>query len=110
MNGIDVVFQLMAIKGSTQMGSSKVAQQFNSFLLCNYNSLEAAYQSGIDRFLLVGSICQYPNLEVRKEDDVWNGLPSANDKYAGIAKRVSEIQAEALYQENYDKQAQKISN
>ena len=27
----------------------------------------------------------------RKEEDVWNGLPSANDKYMGITKRTGEI-------------------
>ena len=42
----------------------------------------------------MSSICAYPQADLHDEDSVWNGLPKQNDRYAGIAKRVGEIQAE----------------
>ena len=46
-------------------------------------------------YLFCGSINQYPPLKIRKEEDVWNGLPSAQDKYVGVSKRIGEMEAEA---------------
>ena len=43
--------------------------------------MEAAFKNKVKKFLFIGSIGQYPALRKRKEEDVWKGLPSANDKY-----------------------------
>jgi GDP-L-fucose synthase len=37
----------------------------------------------------------YAPAEVLREDDVWRTLPSENDRFAGWAKRMGELQAEA---------------
>lgn len=95
----DCIIHLMAVKGNTQIGLSKVASAFVPILLCNTNMMEAAFRCGASRYLFVGSICEYPALEVRHEDDVWNGPPQANDRYTGIAKRIGETQAEAYLHE-----------
>ncbi|MGE3538413.1 MAG: NAD-dependent epimerase/dehydratase family protein [Candidatus Tectimicrobiota bacterium] len=98
--GMDHVFHLMAIKGNTQIGVSRVASAYVPFLLCNTNMMEAAFRCSVERYLFVGSIGQYPALEVRHEDDVWQGPPQANDRYMGIAKRAGEAQAEAYQLEH----------
>ena len=95
----DFVFHLMAVRGNTQQGLTKVASAYVPFLLCNTNVMEAAFQKKIQRFLFVGSIGQYPAIDIRHEDDVWNGAPQANDRYMGIAKRAGEAQAEAYLHE-----------
>lgn len=95
----DYVIHLMAVKGNTQIGLSKVASAYVPFILCNTNMMEAAFRCGVSRYLFVGSICEYPALEVRREDDLWNGPPQANDRYTGIAKRAGEVQAEAYLHE-----------
>ncbi len=94
-SGQDYVIHLMAVKGNTQIGVSRAASAYVPFLLCNTNMMEAAFRSGVQRYLFVGSIGEYPALDVRHEDDVWNGPPQANDRFMGIAKRAGEIQAEA---------------
>ncbi|HPG00738.1 MAG TPA: NAD-dependent epimerase/dehydratase family protein [Kiritimatiellia bacterium] len=97
--GMDSVFHLVAVKGCTTIGTSKVASAFVPFVLSNTNMMEASFRCGVRRYLFVGSICEYPNLEVRHEDDVWNGPPQANDRYTGIAKRTGEAQAETYLHE-----------
>lgn len=93
--GQDYVFHLMAVKGNTQKGVSKVASAYVPFLLCNTNMMEAAFRNGVKRYLFVGSIGEYPAIDIRHEDDLWKGPPQANDRFMGIAKRAGETQAEA---------------
>lgn len=97
--GADCVFHLVAVKGSTTIGHSRVASAYIPFLLTNTHMMEAAFRNGVKRYLFVGSIGQYPNLEIRHEDDVWKGPPEANDRYMGIAKRAGEAQAETYLHE-----------
>ncbi len=97
--GQDYVFHLMAVKGNTQSGLSKVASAYVPFLLCNTNMMEAAFRNGIKKYLFVGSIGEYPALDIRHEDDLWKGPPAANDRYMGIAKRAGEAQAEVYLHE-----------
>ena len=57
--------------------------------------MEAARRCGVDRFLYTSSIGVYSPSEIFHEDDVWNTFPSPNDRFAGWAKRMGELQAEA---------------
>ena len=97
--GQEYVFHLIAVKGNTQIGLSKVASAYVPFLMCNTNTIEAAFRCGVKRYMFVGSIGQYPDIPLRHEDDVWKGPPSANDRYMGIAKRAGEAQAETYLHE-----------
>lgn len=92
--GKDYVFHLMAVKGNTQKGVSKVASAYVPFLLCNTNMMDAAFRNRVKRYLFVGSIGAYPAIDIRHEDDLWKGPPQANDRFMGIAKRAGEAQAE----------------
>jgi len=57
--------------------------------------MEAARQAGVERYLYTSTIGVYSPAEVFYEDDVWRTFPSENDKFAGWAKRMGELQAEA---------------
>lgn len=96
---IDYVFHLMGVKSNTQKKYKDITSTFSAFLTCNTYMMEAAFKNKVKKFLFIGSIGQYPALKKRKEEDVWNGLPSANDKYMGITKRTGEIFAEAFQKE-----------
>lgn len=98
-NDQECVFHLMAVKGSAKSGLAKVASAYVPFLLCNTNMMEAAFRQGVSRYMFVGSIGEYPPLALRREDDVWNGAPEANDRYMGIAKRAGEAQGETYLHE-----------
>jgi GDP-L-fucose synthase len=94
------VFNLVGIKGSVGIGVSRAASYFVPMLLFNTQMMDAAFRSGVERYLVVSSICAYPPSELHHEDRVWDGLPRQNDRYAGIAKRVAEIQGETYLHEH----------
>jgi len=91
----EYVFHVAGIKGSPAMTSKKPASFFVPTILFNTNVLEAARQSGAKRTLYTSTVGVYAPAEVFKEDDVWKAFPSENDKFAGWAKRMGELQAEA---------------
>jgi GDP-L-fucose synthase len=93
--GMDIVFHLAGIKGSPKMTKEKPASFFVPTILFNTNMMEAAKQCGAERYLFTSTVGVYSPAEVFHEDDVWKTFPSENDKFAGWAKRMGELQAEA---------------
>jgi len=101
--GQEYVFNLVGIKGSVGIGVKRAASYFVPMLRFQSNLLEAAYRGGVSGYLFVSSVCAYPPSVLHLEDNVWNGLPKQNDRYAGIAKRVGEIEAETyLHEYNWE--------
>jgi GDP-L-fucose synthase len=101
VKGMDFVVNLVGIKGSVGIGQKKVASYLVPMLWFQTNLMEAAFRERTERFLFVGSICEYPRMETAKSEDVvWNGIPMQNDRIPGLAKRMGEIQAEAYLLEH----------
>lgn len=99
--GQEIVFHLAGVKGSPAMTAQKPASFLTPMLLFNTNMMEAARQSGVERYLYTSSIGVYEPAPVFHEDSVWKTHPSPNDRFAGWAKRMGELQAEA-YRIEYD--------
>ena len=93
--GMDFVFHLAGIKGSPLMTAKKPASFFFPTISFNTNMMEAARRSGVKKYLFTSSVGVYSPAEVFYEDDVWKTFPSENDRFAGWAKRMGELQAEA---------------
>jgi GDP-L-fucose synthase len=93
--GADAVFHLAGVKGSPLMAAQKPASFFVPTLVFNTNMMEAARQCGVPRYLYTSTIGVYGPADVYREDDVWKAFPSDNDRFAGWAKRMGELQAEA---------------
>lgn len=93
--GMDYVFHLAGVKGSPAMTAKYPANFFVPVILFNTNMMEAARQSGIKNYLFTSTVGVYAPAEVFHEDDVWKTFPSENDKFAGWAKRMGELQAES---------------
>lgn len=91
----EIVFQLAGIKGSPAMTSKRPASFFVPTITFSINMMEAARRCGVERFLFTSSVGVYSPAEVFYEDDVWKTFPSPNDRFAGWAKRMGELQAEA---------------
>lgn len=100
--GMNIVFHLAAVKGSPKMTMEKPASWFTTIILLNTNMMEAARLKEVDWYLYTSTVGVYMPAEVFREDDVWKGFPSENDKFAGWAKRMGELQAEA-YRIQYKK-------
>ena len=62
--------------------------------------MEASRRAGVTHYLFTSSVGVYQPADVFKEDDVWSTFPSPNDRFAGWAKRMCELQAQA-YQIEY---------
>ena len=98
---MDMVFQLAGVKGSPAMTAKRPASFFVPTITFNTNMMEAARLCGVNKYLFTSTIGVYSPAEVFYEDDVWKTFPSVNDKFAGWAKRMGELQAEA-YRIEYD--------
>lgn len=93
--GMDMVFHVAGIKGSPAMTAKKPASFFVPTITFNTNMMEAARQAGAQWYLFTSTNGIYAPAPVMYEDDVWKTFPSPNDKFAGWAKRMGELQAEA---------------
>lgn len=93
--GQDIVFQLAGIKGSPIATSKQPASFFVPTLQFSTNMMEAARIADVEWYLNTSSIGVYGSAEIFHEDDVWEDKPSTHDKFAGWAKRIGEMQAEA---------------
>jgi len=91
----DYVFNLVGIKGSPKMCAEQPADFMVPMLQFNTNMMEAAMRQGVKWYLYTSSVGVYQPAEVLVEDDVWKTFPSPNDRFAGWAKRIGELQAEA---------------
>lgn len=96
----DYVFNLVGIKGSVGIGETKVASYFVPMLRFQTNLMDAAFKSGVSRYMFVSSVCIYPQASEHFEDNAWNGMPKQNDRIPGLAKRIGEIQGETYLKEH----------
>ncbi len=92
---MDIVFHLAGIKGSPKMTEKQPASFFVPTISFNTNVMEAARRQGVLRYLFTSTVGVYAPAEVFYEDDVWKTFPSVNDRFAGWAKRMGELQAQA---------------
>jgi GDP-L-fucose synthase len=93
--GIDTVFHLAGVKGSPKMAAERPASFMVPTIQFSFAMMEAARQRRVARYLFTSSVGVYAPAEVFREDAVWNTFPSPNDRFAGWAKRICELQAEA---------------
>lgn len=91
----DIVFHLAGIKGSPALNQKQPASFFVPTIMFNTNMMEAARRQKVSRFLYTSTVGVYEPAEVFHEDTVWKTFPSENDRFAGWAKRMGELQAEA---------------
>jgi GDP-L-fucose synthase len=100
---MDYVFHLAGIKGSPAMTIKKPASFFVPTILFNTNMMEAANNSKIKKYLFTSTVGVYSPAEIFHEEDVWKTFPSENDRFAGWAKRMGELQAQAYsIEENWE--------
>lgn len=91
----DYIFHLAGIKGSPAVALKQPASFFVPTVLFNTALLQAAYEAKPKHILYTSSVGVYSPAEIFHEDDVWKTFPSENDRWAGWAKRMGELQMEA---------------
>jgi GDP-L-fucose synthase len=98
--GKDYIFHLAGVKGSPKMCLEQPVDFMVPMLQFNTNMMQAAFESNVEWYLYTSSVGVYSPANIFYEDTVWNTFPSPNDKYAGWAKRIGELQAET-YSKQY---------
>lgn len=99
--GCDIVIHLAARVGGIGYNQKHPAEMFDDNILLGVNTLRAARFVGVDKVVIVSTICAYPKFtEVPfKEDNLWNGYPEETNAPYGIAKRVLLVQSQAYRQQ-----------
>ena len=91
---MDYIFNLLGVKGSVRIKDQAV-NLISPMLQFDTNLLRAVREAGIDGYLLTSSYGVYYPAEILKEEDVWNTPAPFNDRFAGMAKRIAELELEA---------------
>lgn len=84
---VDYIYHLAAQHGCVSLVSDKPLEMLETNLLINYNIVHAAMQTGVKKFITLGSSCSYsvdaplPN----SEKDLWRGHP---ENSYGVCKLV----------------------
>jgi len=94
---VDVVIHLAAKVGGIGLNREMPGTLFYDNAIMGIQMLEAARQSGVSKFVAVGTICAYPKFTPVpfKEESLWNGYPEETNAPYGLAKKMLLVQAQA---------------
>ena len=93
----ELVFHLAAEVGGIGANAARPGRYWYANLAMGLNVLEASRRAGVDKLVLVGTVCSYPN-DTRvpfREAQLWDGFPEDTNAPYGIAKRTLLVGAEA---------------
>ena len=98
----DVVIHLAAKVGGIGFNLKFPGELFYDNAIMGIQLMEAARQSGVDKFITVGTVCSYPKFTPVpfKEEDFWNGYPEETNAPYGVAKKALLVQAQS-YRKQY---------
>jgi GDP-L-fucose synthase len=98
----DIVIHLAAHVGGIGLNQAKPAELFYDNLMMGTQLIEAAYRSGVAKFVCVGTICAYPKFTPVpfQEDELWNGYPEETNAPYGVAKKALLVQLQS-YRKQY---------
>jgi len=93
----DIIIHLAAHVGGIGLNRQKPAELFYDNLMMGTQLIHAAHQTGVEKFVCVGTICAYPKFTPVpfKEDDLWSGYPEETNAPYGIAKKALLVQLES---------------
>jgi GDP-L-fucose synthase len=99
---VDIVIHLAARIGGIGYNLKYPAMLFYDNTLMGIQLMEAARQEGVEKFVVLGTVCAYPKFTPLpfKEEDLWNGYPDDINAPYGLAKKMLLVQAKA-YQKQY---------
>lgn len=94
-----IVIHLAAKVGGIGFNQEKPGELFYDNMVMGAQMIEAAYRSGVEKFVALGTICAYPKFTPVpfKEEDLWNGYPEETNAPYGLAKKAITVQAKAYH-------------
>ncbi|WP_024546821.1 GDP-L-fucose synthase [Picosynechococcus sp. NKBG15041c] len=97
VQGQDIIIHLAAHVGGIGLNREKPAELFYDNLMMGTQLIHSAYETRVEKFVCVGTICAYPKFTPVpfKEADLWAGYPEETNAPYGIAKKALLVQLEA---------------
>jgi GDP-L-fucose synthase len=97
-----LVFHLAAEVGGIGANRANPGRYWYANLAMGTNVLEQSRLAGVEKLVLLGTICSYPKLAPTpfREDDLWNGYPEETNAPYGVAKKALLVGAQS-YREQY---------
>jgi GDP-L-fucose synthase len=94
--GADLVIHLAARVGGIGYNQAEPATLYTANLLMGTYVIEAARRHGVDKTVLVGTVCSYPKFTPVPfaEHSLWDGYPEETNAPYGIAKKAHLIHAQ----------------
>lgn len=99
---VDMVIHAAADIGGIGYSSTHPGDQFYNNTLINLNVVHEAFKAKVDKFVGIGSVCEYPagTPVPFRESELWNGYPVVTNDSYGLTKRMLLAQCTA-YQKQY---------
>jgi len=97
----EVVVHLAASVGGIGANMKNPGSFFYENLMMGVQMMEQGRQSGVEKFVAVGTICAYPKFTPVpfKEENLWNGYPEETNAPYGLAKKMLLVQSQAYRQQ-----------
>jgi GDP-L-fucose synthase len=91
-----ILVHLAARVGGIGFNQAEPASLFLANLLMGTHVIEAARATGVDKTVLVGTVCSYPKFTPVpfREESLWDGYPEETNAPYGIAKKASLVHAQ----------------
>jgi GDP-L-fucose synthase len=98
----ELVFHLAAEVGGIGANRANPGRYWYANLIMGTHVLEQSRLAGVEKLVLVGTICAYPKFTPVpfREEDLWNGYPEETNAPYGVAKKALLVGAQA-YREQY---------
>jgi GDP-L-fucose synthase len=99
----DVIIHLAAQVGGIGANREHPAEFFYNNLMMGVQLMHRAWETGVDKFVAIGTICAYPKFTPIPfdEENLWNGYPEETNAPYGLAKKMLLVQAQS-YRQQYD--------
>src|SRR5947208_5940542 len=97
----DLVIHLAARVGGIGANRANPGKFFYDNLMMGAQLMEVARQTGVSKFVAVGTICAYPKFTpvTFKEENLWDGYPEETNAPYGLAKKMLLVQSQAYRQQ-----------
>jgi GDP-L-fucose synthase len=97
----EVLLHLAAVVGGIGANRANPGRFFYDNAIMGIQLIEAARRHGVEKTLVVGTICAYPKFTPVpfREEDLWNGYPEETNAPYGIAKKALLAQCQAYRQQ-----------
>ena len=99
----NIVIHLAVDGGGIGYMKENPGSVFYNNVVMNTNLMEQSRLKGIEKFVGIGSVCEYPKItEVPfKERDLWEGYPEETNASYGLSKKMMMVQGQS-YRQQYN--------